>query len=442
MSTSQPSFRPATVALHGGQAPDRATGARAVPIYQTSSYVFESADHAAALFALQQPGHIYTRIGNPTTEVLERRLAELDGGVGALALASGQAAVTTAVLTLAKTGQNIVSTRYLYGGTYNLFHYTLERLGIEARFVDTSDPQQVARAIDADTRLVYTESIGNPKNNVDDFEAIALVAHDAGVPFVVDNTVTPHVFKPFEHGADIAVYSLTKFIGGHGTSIGGAVVDSGRFNWANGRFAEFTEPDPSYHGLVFWDLFGTHEGAVAPGAAFITKARVQWLRDLGACLSPFNAFLFLQGLETLPYRMAAHCSNAARIATWLASHPDVAWVNYPGLAGHPDRTRAERYFRRGAGAIVGFGIRGGAEAARRFIDSVRLFSHLANIGDAKSLVIHPASTTHQQLSSDERAEVGVPDDFIRLSIGIEDADDLIADLDQAIAEARRTAQAA
>ena len=442
MSTSQSSFRPATIALHGGQSPDRATGARAVPIYQTSSYVFESADHAAALFALQQPGHIYTRIGNPTTEVLERRLAELDGGIGALALASGQAAITTAVLTLAKTGQNIVSTRYLYGGTYNLFHYTLERLGIEARFVDTSDPEQVAKAIDVNTRLVYTESIGNPKNNVDDFEAIARMAHDAGVPFVVDNTVTPHIFKPFEHGADIAVYSLTKFIGGHGTSIGGAVVDSGRFNWANGRFAEFTEPDPSYHGLVFWDLFGTHEGAVAPGAAFITKARVQWLRDLGACLSPFNAFLFLQGLETLSYRMAAHCANAARIATWLASHPHVAWVNYPGLAGHPDRARAERYFRRGAGAIVGFGIRGGIDAARRFIDSVRLFSHLANIGDAKSLVIHPASTTHQQLSSEERAAVGVPDDFIRLSIGIEDADDLIADLDQAIAGARRTVQAA
>jgi O-acetylhomoserine (thiol)-lyase len=374
--------------------------------------------------------------------VLERRLAELDGGVGALALASGQAAIATAVLTLARAGQNIVSTRYLYGGTYNLFHYTLERLGIEARFVDTSDPEEVAKAIDASTRLVYTESIGNPKNNVDDFEAIARVAHDAGVPFVVDNTVTPHVFKPFEHGADIAVYSLTKFIGGHGTSIGGAVVDSGRFNWANGRFPEFTEPDPSYHGLVFWDLFGTHERAASPGAAFITKARVQWLRDLGACLSPFNAFLFLQGLETLPYRMAAHCATAERLATWLASHPDVAWVNYPGLAGHPDRARAERYFRRGAGAIIGFGVRGGIEAARRFIDSVRLFSHLANIGDAKSLVIHPASTTHQQLSSEERAAVGVPDDFIRLSIGIEDADDLIADLDQAIAEARQTAQAA
>jgi len=442
MPNTTPSLRPATVALHGGQTPDRATGARAVPIYQTSSYVFESADHAAALFALQQPGHIYTRIGNPTTEVLERRLAELDGGVGALALASGQAAITTAVLTLARPGQNIVSTRYLYGGTYNLFHYTLERLGIETRFVDTSDPRNVADAIDANTRLVYTESIGNPKNNIDDFEAVAAAAHAAGVPFVVDNTVSPYIFRPIEHGADLVVYSLTKFIGGHGTSIGGAIVDSGRFNWANGRFPEFTEPDPSYHGLVFWELFGTDERAVAPGAAFITKARVQLLRDFGACLSPFNAFLFLQGLETLPIRIAAHCANAAKVASWLSTHPEVAWVNYPGLPGHPDRARVDRYFTRGAGAIVGFGIRGGLDTARRFIDGVRLFSHLANIGDAKSLVIHPASTTHQQLSSEERAAVGVPDDFIRLSIGIEDADDLIADLDQAITAAARRAEAA
>ncbi len=435
MPTPVPSFRPATVALHGGHAPDRSTGARAVPIYQTSSYVFESADHAAALFALQQPGHIYTRMSNPTTEVLERRLAGLDGGVGALALASGQAAIAAAVLTLARAGQNIVSTRSLYGGTHNLFRYTLERLGIEARFVDTSDPRNVEAAIDARTRLVYTESIGNPRNNVDDFAALAGVAHAAGVPFVVDNTVSPFIFRPFDHGADLAVYSLTKFVGGHGTSIGGAIVDSGRFDWANGRFPEFTEPDPSYHGLVFWDLFGTHDRAVSPGAAFVTRARVQVLRDLGACLSPFNAFLLLQGLETLPYRIAAHCANAAKIAAWLASHPDVAWVNYPGLAGHPDHARAERYFPRGAGAIVGFGIAGGLDAARRFIDHVRLFSHLANIGDAKSLVIHPASTTHQQLSAEERAAAGVPDDFIRLSIGIEDADDLIADLGQAIAAA-------
>ncbi|MCX6549718.1 MAG: O-acetylhomoserine aminocarboxypropyltransferase/cysteine synthase [Acidobacteria bacterium] len=441
MSTPQPLFRPATVALHGGQSPDGAVGARAVPIYQTSSFVFDSADDAAARFALEDPGPIYTRIGNPTTDVLERRLALLDGGVGALALASGQAAISTAVLTLTRAGQNIVSTRFLYGGTYNLFHHTLERFGIETRFVDSSDPANVARAIDANTRLVYTESIGNPKNNVDDLEAIARAAHDGGVPFVVDNTLTPHIFKPIDHGADIIVYSLTKFLGGHGTSIGGAIVDSGRFNWANGRYPEFTEADPSYHGLVFWDLFGTHERAVAPGAAFITKARVQWLRDLGACLSPFNAFLFLQGIETLPYRMAAHCANAARVAAWLDEHPDVAWVNYPGLPGHPDHARAQRFFPSGAGAIVGFGIRGGFEAGKRLIDSVRLFSHLANVGDAKSLVIHPASTTHQQLSAAERAAVGVPDDFIRLSIGIEDVADLIADLDQAIRAARREPQA-
>jgi len=436
------SLRSATVALHGGQAPDCATGARAVPIYQTSSFVFESSDHAAALFALQQPGHLYTRLGNPTTEVLERRLAELDGGVGALALASGQAAVAAAVLTLTGQGQNIVSSRSLYGGTYTIFRHTLGRLGIEARFVDSSDPGSVAGAIDAGTRLVYTESIGNPRNSVDDFAALAEIAHAAGVPFVVDNTVSPQIFRPFEHGADLIVYSLTKFIGGHGTSIGGAIVDSGRFDWANGRFPEFTEPDPSYHGLVFWERYGTHGRAVAPGAAFITKARVQVLRDLGACLSPFNAFLILQGLETLPCRMAAHCSNAARVAEWLASHPDVAWVSYPGLPDHPDRARAGRYLPRGAGAIVGFGIRGGLDAARRFIDRVRLFSHLANIGDAKSLVIHPASTTHQQLSPEERAAAGVPDDFIRLSIGIEDADDLIADLGQAIAAAAGRAEGA
>ncbi|MCX6545678.1 MAG: O-acetylhomoserine aminocarboxypropyltransferase/cysteine synthase [Acidobacteria bacterium] len=442
MSTSPSSFGPATLALHGGQSPDSAVGARVVPIYQTSSYVFESADHAAALFSMQASGHIYTRIGNPTTEVLERRLADLDGGVGALALASGQAAVITVVLALARPGQNIVSSRFLYGGTYNMFHYTLERLGIETRFVDTSDPANVARAIDDHTRLVYTESIGNPTNNVDDLEAIARVAHDAGVPFVVDNTVSPHIFRPIDHGADIVVYSLTKFIGGHGNSIGGAIVDSGRFNWANGRFPEFTEPDPSYHGIVFWELFGTHERAVAPGAAFITKARVQWIRDLGACLSPFNAFLFLQGIETLSYRMAAHCANTRHVAEWLTRHPDVAWVNYPGLAGHPDHARAQRYFPSGAGAIIGVGIRGGFEAAKRFIDNLHLFSHVANIGDAKSLVIHPASTTHQQLSAEERLAVGVPDDFVRLSIGIEDAADLIADLDQAIAAAASGIRAA
>jgi len=333
------------------------------------------------------------------------------------------------VLTLAKPGDNIVSTRYLYGGTYNLFHYTLERLGIETRFVDTADPQNVARAIDAKTRLVYTESIGNPRNNVDDFEALAGVAHAAGVPFVIDNTVTPYIFKPFEHGADLVVllpdevHRRPRHLDRRGHRRFGP-VRLGERAVPRVHPARPVVPRPRLLGSV-----RHHEQAVAPGAAFITKARVQLLRDLGACLSPFNAFLFLQGLETLPCRIAAHCANAATVASWLAAHPEVAWVNYPSLPGHPDRARAERYLRRGAGAIVGFGIRGGLEAARRFIDSVRLFSHLANIGDAKSLVIHPASTTHQQLSSEERAAVGVPDDFIRLSIGIEDADDLIADLD-------------
>jgi O-acetylhomoserine (thiol)-lyase len=431
-------YRPATLALHGGQSPDQATGARAVPIYQTTSYVFESADHAARLFALQQPGHIYTRIGNPTTEVLERRLAELEGGVGALALASGQAAITTAVLNLARAGQNLVSTSSLYGGTYNLFHHTLARFGIETRFVDSSDPRNVEAAIDGQTRLVFIESIGNPRNNVDDVEAIAGVAHAHGVPLVVDNTVSPLVFRPFDHGADIVVYSLTKFVGGHGTSIGGAVVDSGRFDWTGGRFPEFTEPDPSYHGLVLCDA--CPPDAAGRSAAYITKARVQLLRDLGACLSPFNAFLFLQGLETLPLRIRAHCRNALAVAEWLQANPSVAWVNYPLLPQHPDYERARRYLPDGAGAIIGFGIRGGLEAGKRVIDSVRLFSHLANIGDAKSLIIHPASTTHQQLSAAERAASGVTDDFIRLSIGTEDVSDIIDDLDQAIRASQQAAE--
>jgi O-acetylhomoserine (thiol)-lyase len=418
----QQTYRPATVALHGGHQPDSATHARAVPIYQTTSYVFESAEHAADVFALKTPGNIYTRITNPTTAVLEERLAQLDGGVGALAVASGQAAITLAVLNIARAGQNIVSTRALYGGTYNLFRHTLARFGIEARFVDTSKVEEVEAAIDGNTRLVYTESIGNPKNNVDDFQAIADVAHRHSVPFIVDNTVSPFIFRPFDHGADIIVYSLTKFIGGHGTSIGGAIVDSGRFDWANGRFPEFTEPDPSYHGLVFCDI---------PGA-YIVKARVQLLRDLGPCLSPFNAFQFIQGLETLPLRINAHCRNALAVAEWLHGNPNVAWVNHPLLPGHPDHERAKRYFPNGAGAIVGFGIRGGLEAGKRVIDAVRLFSHLANIGDAKSLIIHPASTTHQQLSPAERVASGVTDDFIRLSIGTEDIADIIDDLEQAI----------
>ena len=414
-----------TLALHAGQSPDPATLSRAVPIYQTASYVFKSSEHAANLFGLKEFGNIYTRLMNPTTDVLEKRLAELDGGVGALALASGQAATTFAVLNIASAGQNIISTNCLYGGTYNLFHYTLPRFGIDTKFVDTSDPENVRRAIDAGTRLVYMESVGNPKNNVDDFEAIARIAHEAGIPFIVDNTVTtPYLFKPFDYGADIVVYSLTKFIGGHGTSIGGAVVDSGKFPWNNGKFPELAGPDPSYHGLNYWEALGN--------LAYILKMRLTLLRDMGAVLSPFNSFLILQGLETLHLRMPRHVENAQKVAEWLERHPLVSWVNYAGLASHPDNARAKKYLPKGSGAIIGFGIKGGIEAGKKFIDNVKLLSHLANIGDAKSLVIHPASTTHQQLSEDEQLSTGVSPDFIRLSVGVEDVKDIIADIDQAL----------
>lgn len=422
-----------TIALHGGQTADPATNSRAVPIYQTTSYVFNSAEHAANLFGLKEFGNIYSRIMNPTTDVLEKRLTELHGGTGALAVASGQAAITFSVLNITRSGQNIVSTSYLYGGTYNLFHYTLERLGIEVRFVDSSDPSSIEAAIDDNTRLVYTESIGNPKNNVDDYQAIADVAHKNGIPFILDNTVSPPpLFNPFDYGVDIAVYSLTKFIGGHGTSIGGAIVDSGKFNWDNGKFPEITEPDPSYHGISYWGAFGLHENAVVPGIAYIIKARVQLLRDIGATISPFNAFQFIQGIETLPIRLRAHVENALEVAKWLESHPSVTWVNYPGLLSHPNYENAKKYFPNGQGAIIGFGIKGGREAAIKLIDSVKLFSHVANIGDAKSLIIHPASTTHQQLTPEEQVSTGVTDDFVRLSIGLENIDDILADLDQAI----------
>jgi len=415
-----------TLLLHAGQTPDSTTLSRAVPIYQTTSYVFKNSEHAANLFGLKEFGNIYTRLMNPTTDVLEQRLAALDGGVGALAVASGQAAITYAVLNIAQAGQNIVSTNYLYGGTYNLFHYTLPKLGISVKFVDTSDPENIRRAIDENTRLVYTESVGNPKNNVDDFEAIAKITNQAGIPFVVDNTVTtPYLFKPLDHGADIVVYSLTKFIGGHGTSIGGAVVDGGKFPWNNGKFPELTEPDPSYHGLKYWEALGS--------LSYILKMRVTLLRDTGACLSPFNAFQFLQGLETLHVRMPRHVENARIVASWLEKNPAVSWVNYPGLASHKDHARAKKYLPKGEGAIIGFGIKGGMEAGKRFIDNVKLLSHLANIGDAKSLVIHPASTTHQQLSEAEQISSGVTSDFIRLSVGLENVDDIIADIQQALA---------
>ncbi len=426
-----------TLALHAGQSPDATTLSRAVPIYQTTSYVFNSSDHAADLFALRAFGNIYTRLMNPTTDVLEKRLAAIHGGSGAVATASGMAAITYAILNITSAGQNFVTGRNLYGGTVTLFAHTLKRFGIEARFVDTSDAQSVARAIDSKTRLVYTESIGNPRCNIDDLDAVAKVAHAHGLPFVVDNTVAPPpLFNPFEHGADIAVYSLTKMIGGHGTSIGGALVEKGDFNWkAQGRFPEITEPDPSYHGVNFWDAFGGHDQAVARGLAFVLKVRTGLLRDTGACLSPFNAFLFLQGLETLPLRARQHVANAQAVAEFLSRRPEVAWVNYPGLPTHPDHERAKRLMPLGAGAVFGFGIKGGLEAGKRFIDSVKLCSHLANVLDAKTLVIHPASTTHQQLGEEEQRAAGVTPDFVRISVGLEDVKDITADLEQALRQA-------
>lgn len=418
-------YHDGTLALHAGQIPDPTTNARAVPIYQTSSYTFNSAEHAANLFALKEMGNIYTRLMNPTTDVLEKRLAELDGGVGALALASGSSAVTLAILNLAQAGDNIVSSSSLYGGTYNLFNHTFKRMGILVKFVDSSAPANIAAAIDDNTKAVYVESIGNPQNNVDDFEAIAKIAHDNGLPLIVDNTVTtPVLFKPIEHGADIVCYSLTKFIGGHGTSIGGAVVDSGNFDWSSGRFPEYTTPDPSYHGLVYHEALGN--------LAYILKMRITLLRDMGPCLSPFNAFQFLQGLETLHVRMPRHCENALKVANFLEKHELVSWVNYPGLESHRDYRKAQKYMPKGQGAILGFEIKAGLEAGKKFIDSVKLASHLANIGDAKTLVIHPASTTHQQLTEEQQHSAGVTPGMIRVSVGIEDIEDIIADLDQAL----------
>ncbi|MFC1537552.1 O-acetylhomoserine aminocarboxypropyltransferase/cysteine synthase family protein [Gemmatimonadota bacterium] len=423
-----------SLALHAGQEADPTTGARAVPIYQTTSYQFRDTEHAANLFALKEFGNIYTRIMNPTQDVLEKRLAALEGGTAALAVASGQAAITLALLNITSAGQNIVSTSFLYGGTYNLFHYTLPKMGIEVRFVDSSDPAGLASAIDQNTRLLYTESIGNPKNNVDDYPAISEVAHRHGIPFVIDNTVSPPpLLRPLDHGADIVIYSLTKFIGGHGTSIGGAIVDGGKFDWNNGKFPELVEPDPSYHGVSYWEAFGNHDRAVVPGIAYAIKARVQLLRDLGPAISPFNSFLFLQGLETLPLRITRHCENALEVARFLERHPNVTWVNYPGLESHPDHRRAGEFLNGGYGAIMGFGIKGGKKAGAKLINSVKLFSHLANVGDAKSLIIHPASTTHQQLSADQQRSTGVTEDYVRLSVGLESIEDIIADLDQALA---------
>lgn len=424
-----------TLAVHGGQIPDPTTGARAVPIYQTSSYVFKDTEDAADLFALRKFGNIYTRLMNPTTDVFEKRIALVEGGSGALAVASGQAAETLALLTITQVGDEIVAADNLYGGTYQLLHYAFPKLGRTTRFVDSSKPAEFKKAITKKTKAIYAETIGNPKLDVTDFEALAKIAHDAGIPLVIDNTVGVGLVRPIDHGADIVVSSATKFIGGHGTSIGGVIVDSGKFNWGNGKFPEFTEPDPSYHGLKFWDVFGNFPGL--GNVAFIIKARVQWLRDVGPALSPFNSFLFLQGLETLPLRQKKHSENALAVARFLKKHPKVSWVNYPGLEDNPTHKIAKKYLKNNYGALVGFGIKGGLATGKKFINSVQLLSHLANIGDAKSLVIHPASTTHQQLTRKEQEATGVTEDYIRLSIGLENIDDITNDIDQALKKASK-----
>lgn len=428
-------MRPDTLAIHAGQeSPDVATGARAVPVYQTTSYVFKSTDHAANLFALREFGNIYTRIMNPTNDVFEKRVAALEGGSGALGVASGQAAQALALLAITQVGDEIVSANNLYGGTYQQFHYTFPKLGRNVTFVESTKPQEFKKAITKKTRALYAETIGNPKLDVPDFEAISKIAHEAGIPFVVDNTVGIGLVRPIDYGADVLVLSATKFIGGHGTSIGGVIVDSGKFNWGNGKFPEFTEPDPSYHGLKFWETFGNFPGL--GNVAFIIKTRVQWQRDLGAALSPFNSFLLLQGLETLPLRVRKHSENALLLARFLKTHPLVSWVNYPGLTEHPGHALAKKYLKGNFGAILGFGIKGGLAAGKKFINSVRLLSHLANIGDVKSLVIHPASTTHQQLTKQEQEATGVTEDYIRISVGLEDIEDIKEDIDQAL---RKTA---
>lgn len=418
-----------TLQVHAGQKPDPATNSRAVPIYQTTSYVFNDADHAARLFALQEPGNIYTRIMNPTTDVFEQRIAALEGGVAGLGVASGSAAVTYSIMNIAGAGDEIVSASTLYGGTYNLFLYTLPKYGINTIFVDPDDPENFRKAINDKTKAVFIESIGNPGINIIDIEAVAKIAHENGLPLIIDNTfTTPYLLRPIEYGADIVVHSATKFIGGHGTSIGGAIVDSGKFDWiGSGRFPGLTEPDPSYHGVRF---------AIDVGApAYVAKTRVQLLRDTGAALSPFNSFLFLQGLESLSLRVERHVSNARKVAEWLNDHPLVSWVNYPSLPGNKYYDLAQKYLPKGAGSIFTFGVKGDIDTAKRFINSLELFSNLANVADAKSLVIHPATTTHSQLSEEDQKLAGVTPDQIRLSIGVEDVEDLIFDLDNALQKA-------
>jgi O-acetylhomoserine (thiol)-lyase len=425
-------MKPATQCLHAGQVPDPATNSRAVPIYQTTSYTFNDTDHAASLFALQAFGNIYSRIMNPTCDVLEKRLAALEGGSGALTVASGQAAESLAILNITQAGQNIVASTSLYGGTYNLFHYTFPKMGIKTKFVLQADPENFRKAIDDKTRCIYVETIGNPRVDVPDFEVIAKIAHDAGIPLIVDNTLaSPLLCQPFKWGADVVVHSCTKFIGGHGTSIGGVIIEKGDFNWGNGKFPELTEPDPSYHGMKFFETFGPMN------LAYILKVRTQLLRDLGPAMSPFNAFLLLQGLETLHLRMQRHSENTLAVAQFLKSHPKVSWVQYTGLEDHPSYSLGKKYLPNGCGAILGFGVKGATEAAQKaagvkLINGVKLFSHLANVGDSKSLIIHPNSTTHQQLTPEEQKASGVTPDFVRLSIGTEDISDIIADLKQAL----------
>jgi O-acetylhomoserine/O-acetylserine sulfhydrylase len=434
----QPHYRFETLQLHAGQQPDPATHARAVPIYQTTSFTFDNADHAASLFGLQQFGNIYTRIMNPTTAVFEERIAALEGGVAALAVASGQAAEFLTISTIAQAGDNIVSTSLLYGGTYNLFKVTLPRLGIETRFVEGDEPGDFRGRIDSKTKALYIETISNPRLSVPDIAAIAEIAHEHGIPLIVDNTFGAGGFlcRPIDHGADIVVHSATKWIGGHGTSIGGVIVDSGKFNWANGKFPVFTEPSPGYHGLNFWETFGSK--SPFGNIAFIIRARVEQLRDFGPCLSPFNAFLFIQGLETLSLRAERHCENALALAHWLRAHPLVEWISYPGLSDHPSYPNAKRYLREGLyGGMLVFGIKGGREAGRRFINNLQLASLLANVGDAKTLVIHPASTTHQQLSDKEQLESGTTPDLIRVSVGLEHIEDIIADFEQALSSVNK-----
>ncbi|HYB91592.1 MAG TPA: O-acetylhomoserine aminocarboxypropyltransferase/cysteine synthase [Candidatus Binataceae bacterium] len=430
MSDSNPTYKLATQALHAGQVPDPTTTARAVPIYATTSYVFHDTAHAANLFGLREFGNIYTRLMNPTNDVLEKRLAALDGGAAGLAFASGQAAITASLLTITHAGQNLISANSLYGGTWTLFTQTFAKLGIEVRFFDPKRPEDLSKLVDKNTRAVYIETPGNPKNDVPDYRKITDLAHSHGLPAIIDNTaLTAALFRPIEHGFDIVVYSTTKFIGGHGVHVGGAIVDSAKFPWAKDpkKWPEFTAPDPAYHGMIF-------EEALRPvgNIAYILHIRTHWLRDTGACQSPFGSFLTLLGLETLHLRMERHSRNALAVAEFLEKHPAVQWVNYPGLPGHPDHANAKKYLPDGQGAIIGFGIKGGKEAGVKLINNVKLFSHLANIGDAKSLIIHPATTTHSQLTEQEQAQTGVTPEFVRLSVGIEDVRDIIADLDQAL----------